>query len=499
MRPSLIALSVIAILLSGCAIHPTPFTDAERAQAVRDDRARLFDQQEPLNGPLTLDEAMARAIRYNLDHRVKMMEEVLGQKQLDLSNFDLLPKLTAAAGYNTRNSTLASSSVNFLNPNEAVTPEAISSDKDDRTADLGFSWNLLDLGVSYFEAKEQADHVLVLEQRRRKVVQLLMQQVREAYWDAVGAQQLRDRIEPLMAQAREALDDSRKAQQEQLRGPLETLNYQHDLLDMMRQLEAIRDQLDEAKPRLASLMNVNPGASYTLAPPTGFAEPSFAMPVDQMEETALERRPELIEASYNERIGVNETHKALAKLMPGIQLDIGAHYDSNSFLAYQAWRAAGVSVSWNLLNLLNQKNIRGAADAQLEVARTQQLALSMAVLTQVHVANTELGAKRHQFELLRQLNDVDQQILVHTRNATQANAQGKIEEIRAATRATVSELRLYQSYGELESSYGQLLATLGLDPVPDAVSSHDLPALEQSLAQEQQRWDDLGQAGGVKQ
>ena len=31
----------------------------------------------------------------------------------------------------------------------------------------------------------------------------------------------------------------------------------------------------------------------------------------------------------------------------------------------------------------------------------------------------------------------------------------------------MSELRLYQAYGELESAYGQLLATLGLDPLPD--------------------------------
>lgn len=490
-RPALLVLSLAVIWLSGCGIKPTPFTDAERTQTAQTDRTSMFAQQQAVSGPITLDEAMARAIRYNLDHRLKMMEEALAQKQLDLSNFDLLPKLTAQAGYTTRNHELASSSTNVFTNEQSLAP-SYSTDKNDRTADLSFSWNLLDFGVSYYEAKEQADHVLVLEQRRRKVVQLMMQQVREAYWQATGAQRLRDRIGPLLDQARGALNDSRQAQHENLRAPLDTLNYQHALLDLMRQLEEIRDQLEEAKPRLAALMNLEPGKDYTLAPPEGFAVPTFDMPMDRMEETALERRPELVEASYNERISVNETHKAMAKMLPGIEFSLGTHYDSNSFLVYNAWRAAGISVSWNLLNLINVKNIKGMADAQLEVAKTQRLALSMAVLTQVHVATSELSAKRRQFDLLKQMNDVDQQILEHTHNATQANAQGKLEEIRAATGAMMSELRLYQSYGELENAYGQLLATLGLDPVPDTVKGHDLASLQQSINQEQQRWVALG-------
>ncbi|TKC91251.1 TolC family protein [Trinickia terrae] len=492
----MIALSVTALWLSGCAIHPAPFTDAERTQAAHADHTAMFTDQPPITGPVTLDEAMARAIRYNLDHRVKMMEEALGQAQLNIDNFAMLPQLTTSAGYTARSVPLASSSQSLFSSAQTV-PQSYSTDKVEHTADFAFSWNLLDFGVSYFEAKEQADRVLVLEQRRRKVVQLMMQQVREAYWEAAGAQRMHDRIGPLLDQAKKALEDSRQSQQEGLRSPLDTLNYQHALLDIMRQLEQVRDQLEEAKPRLASLMNVAPGSDFTLAPPQGFDVPAFGMPIEQMEETALERRPELIEARYNERIGVNETHKAMAKLLPGIELQLGTHYDSNSFFYYHWWQAAGLNVSWNLLNVLNAKNIRGMANAQLDVAHAQRLALSMAVLTQVHVAQAELSARQRQFDLFKQMNDVDQQILQHTHNATVANAQGKLEEIRAATSAMMSELRMYQSYGELESAYGQLLASLGLDPAGQ-VQGGDLAAVEQSIAMEEKRWAAFGQAGGVK-
>lgn len=495
-RPALLAAALAVVWLSGCAVKPVPFTDAQRADTARTDRVAMFAEQQPVSGPITLDEAMARAIRYNLDHRLKMMEEALAQRQLDLSNFDLLPKLTAAAGYTNRNHELASSSEGLYTQDQSLIP-SYSTDKNSRTADLNLSWNILDFGVSYYEAKEQADRVLVLEQRRRKVVQLMMQQVREAYWQAVGAQRLEGRIAPLLDQARAALDDSRKTQAQGLRSPIETLNYQHALLDLMRQLQAVRDQLAEARPRLASLMNLDPGKDFTLSAGNDFTVPAFDMAMPKMEDIALQRRPELVEASYNERISVNETHKAMAKLLPGIEFSLGAHYDSNSFLVYNAWRSAGISVSWNLLNLLNAKNIRGTAQAQLDVAKMQRMALSMAVLTQVHVARTELAAKTGQFALFKDINGVDQQLLEHTRNATEASAQGKLEEIRIATQAMMSELRLYQSYGELESAYGQMLATLGLDPVSDKLNGQDLASIEQAIAAAQQRWDVMAQGGDV--
>jgi outer membrane protein TolC len=494
LRHSLIA--VVATVVTGCVVHPKPFTDAERAQAAHAGRTEIGGQQDSVTGPITLDEAMARAILHNLDNRVKIMEEALAQKQLDLANFDMLPKLTTAAGYTERDHLLASRSVGLATGSTTV-PPSYSSEKTDHTLDAAFSWNLLDFGVSYYEAREQADRILVVEERRRRVVQLMMQQVREVYWKAAGAQRLHDRIEPLLQQARSALEDSKQAQREQLRTPMSSLNYQRELLEIMEQLEIVRGHLNEAKPRLASLMNLEPGMEYTLAPPDSFSLPDFQMPIDRMEEIALERRPDLIEANYNERIGVNEAHRALAKLLPGIELELGTHYDSNSFLSFNKWEDAGVRVSWNLLNVLNAKSIRHTADAQLAVAHTQRLALSMAVLTQVHVARSDLDARRHEFELTRQLNDIDQQILEHTRNAAQASAEGKLEEIRAATSAMISELRVYESYGELQSAYGNLLATLGLDPVPDGVKGHDLASIEQAITQERQRWAELGHAGAV--
>ncbi len=488
--------TLAACAAAGCAVPPQPLTPDERQAAVTDGLSRMFSQQEPLQGPVTLEEAMARAIKYNLDHRVKLMEEAVARRQLDLSNTDLLPRLAASAGYTSRDNEQASSSRDIVTGTQSLVP-SVSTDRTRHTADLTLSWNVLDFGVSYYSARQQGDRWLATQERRRKVLHLLMQQTRQAYWQAAGAQLLEDKVGPMLDQARAALADARKVEAEKLRSPLEALNYQRVLLEIVRQLESVRDELAQAKPRLASVMNLSPGQRFSVALPPAMAVPAIGLPTDKMEEAALLRRPELVEAQYNERIGVLETRKALARLLPGLELSLGTHYDSNSFLVNDTWSEAGLRISWNLLNVFNAGTIRGLAQAQLDVAHQQRLALNMAVLTQVHLSHLEYLARTRQYDLTQQVNTVEQRILQQTRNAASASAQGKLEEIRAATSALMSELRLYQAYGTLQGAYGQVIATLGLDTLPDSVAAHDLKTLGDAVRESEKSWTQLVNPGGA--
>ncbi len=363
--------------------------------------------------------ALARAIKYNLDFRIKQMETALAQGQLDMANFDLLPRLTAAAGYTNRNNDDAASSRSVISGQQSLEP-SVSTDRNLRTADLTFSWNLLDFGVSYFQARQEADRLLVAQEHRRKTLQLIMQQVRQAWWQAAGAQQLENKIGPVLEQARSALADSRKIEAERLQAPLDTLNYQLQLLDIIRQLDTINEELSLAKPRLAALMNLEPGRPFVLATPGDLTAPEIGVPIDKMEETALLNRPELMEARYNERIGRLETHKAIARLLPGVEFDIGQHYDSNSYLVNNEWRDLGLRVSWNLLNVFNVHNITRSAELQNDIARDQKLALSMAVLTQTQVAYREYVGRKRQFDLSGEMDAASSRRFSNTRATPRA-------------------------------------------------------------------------------
>ena len=78
-------LGTAALLTAGCMIRPDPLTeDAINAAAWRNQQQVTADQ-EPLANKVDLYEAMARALKYNLDHRVEIAEQSLRLGELDLA------------------------------------------------------------------------------------------------------------------------------------------------------------------------------------------------------------------------------------------------------------------------------------------------------------------------------------------------------------------------------------------------------------------------------
>jgi multidrug efflux system outer membrane protein len=194
-------LLVIFITLPGCSITPQPFTPAELQQQAKEDLKVIFTDQEPLSGKVTLYDAMARAIKYNLEHKVKLFENALAKGVLVQSQKDLLPQLVSSAGYTTRNNYNASYSENIsVGTQTTYTDLAISEEKQNFSSDLIFVWNILDFGVGYNQAKQQADQVLIAEEQRRKTAQNIAQDVRYAFWRAVSAEKLLPKMDLLLKQ-----------------------------------------------------------------------------------------------------------------------------------------------------------------------------------------------------------------------------------------------------------------------------------------------------------
>jgi len=488
---NLIVSVMIGILLAGCAVNPTPLKQDEMLTRATKDITNLYKGQEPLSGPLSLEEIMSRSLKYNLDHRLKLMEDALALRQLDLAKYDMLPKLVAAAGYNTRNQYNAAASMNVFTDQQSLAPST-SQDKAHSTADMTLTWNILDFGVSYFQARQQADRAMIMTERRRKVVHTIMQQVRHAYWLALGAQQLEGRFEPLLKEVEKALSDSRRIEKEKLRAPMETLTYQKTLLEILRQLEAFRDELSQAKTRLASLINLPPGQQFRLVVPAAMDMPKIPEGIEQMEYRALLMRPEIREADYNTRISAGEVKKAIARMFPGIELTAGGHYDTNSYLVWNSWFEGGLRVTWNLINLLSGPTQYKVATAQTEIADAQRLALSMAILTQIHLSYHDFFSRQRQYDLSRQLQEIDANIHQQTKNAMVSGAQSRLIEIRAATTSLMAEFRSYQNYAALQNAYGQIIASLGVDPLPETVEGHDVKTLANAIRESMSRsWDPI--------
>ena len=457
-------LGIAILLLAGCTVEPKPITDKERGAQAQADFKAMFADQEPLTRPLTLQEAYARALKYNLERRVKLMEVAVAYDGLSVSSLDMLPKLTADAGYLTRSSTLAQSSTAYATGAQSLVP-SFSSDNNRAVADLTMSWNVLDFGVSYFTARQNADRVLIAQEHRRKVAENLVQQVRAAYRRAASAQQLRGKIDHTIAAAEAALDQSRKVEAQALRPPLEALRYQRTLLDLLRQLEYIRDQLMTADTQLASLINLPPDQKLVLAVP-GQADMSYqplTEPIARMEQVAMLRNPDLREQSYQERISVNDVHKSILRLLPGLSFDYGPQLDTNSFLVHNYWGEGAARVSWNLFYVLYLPRTMRQVDDAVKLTEAQRQAVAMAVLTQLHLAYQQYVDAGREYARVRDLADVDDRIYVQVSNAAAAAAQSDLEKIAAEVASVYSDLRRYESYADLQAALGRLFDTMGLD------------------------------------
>jgi len=473
----------VLLLATGCAMVPEPIPPAERAQLVQNDRAQLFADQEPLRGPVSLEEAMARAIRYNLDFRLSAMEQALQLAQLDLSRYDLLPRLAVNAGFSARNNENASLSRNTANNFLSVDP-SISSDQVVGNADLGVTWSVLDFGISYYQAKQQADRALIAQQRRRKVIHTISQQVRNAFWVAATAERVQARIAPALVKAKAAYDDSRRAEKERLLPPLDAMLVQKSLLEVIRQLETLEKDLGVAKAQLAALMNLPPDQSFSLALPPAFDYPlpRLSASTPELEDLALFHRPELQEEQYQKRISATEARKALIRLLPGVSLTAGYNYDTNSYLINNNWMQAGARATWNLLNLLSGPSAINAAEAQEALADARRMALSVAALTQVHVGRQQFLRAVGEFERANQSFQLERRIAQAVKDAETGQAGSPVDSIRATAGALVAEVARDRAYAEVQNAIANLYAAAGVDPLPEAVSAHDIATLSRALA-----------------
>ena len=189
-------------LLSGCASFTAqPLSADDIKTQVQADRQTLARDVAPVSGPVPLEEAIARAIKYNAGQRLRAMEEAVAQGTYDVSTFDMLPKLVASAGYRYRDKDLITRSTDSVTGQPSLAHPYISTDRDYTQSALTLSWSLLDFGQSYYAARQNADRVRIAAERRRKAIYTLVQDVRTAYWRVVASQALESSLRSARDQA----------------------------------------------------------------------------------------------------------------------------------------------------------------------------------------------------------------------------------------------------------------------------------------------------------
>ena len=477
------------LLMAGCAVTPEPMTDAEIREQATKDLANMFPPQEIIDEALDLEEVVARAIRYNLDYRLTLMESALRNRQLDLVRYDMLPRLAFNAGWTNRTEDYLTMSRNTVTGTVSPAPSE-SLDRNRRTADLGLSWNVLDFGVSYYQAQQNADKVLIAQERRRKVINQIVQQVRAAFWRAATAESLMKEVSPLLDEVKSAQRDARKVEERRLSPLPEILRYQKSLAGLTREFEAIEQDMVMAKTELAALMGLPPGTDFELSVPAAdeLRPPQVGLAIEEMESLALFNRPEIREEMYQSRITAKEAKKAMLKMLPGITFTTSANYDSNSYLVHNDWAEAGMRVSWNLLNLISGPASKRMVEAQQQVDEMRRLALGIATLTQVHLGYQQFVQAHHNYLQSREINRIEKRLYEHMQNAADSQSLSQLERIRAKMSAIYADMEMYQSYARMQGAVANLYVSMGVDLLPEVSSNEDLQSIENNVRHAFESW-----------
>jgi outer membrane protein TolC len=462
-----VLLVILIITVTGCSVKPKLITKKELNTDIKENLEFITKNSTPITKEISLEEAINRAIKYNLDKKVSVMERALAQKEAKNMTYELLPKLTASAGYSARNNYAASASTSFTNnqpdPLDANPTYSLSSSKSRFTSNMEFSWNILDFGLSYIRAKQQSDKYLISIEREKKVKHNITKDVRKAYYEALSATELIEKIEPIMIETKKAIEFSQKAKSLRVSSSMEALTYQRELHDILRSLNSIRKELITSKTILSELMGLKPGTQFKLVKlkKDEYLVPSIPLTINEMEKIAIKNRPEIHESRYKERISEEEITAAKLSILPRFGISTGLHYDNSEYLLNGDWFSYGATVSWNLFDLFGYSNRQDIAKSKFAIAKQQKLAIYMAVLSQVHLSYIKFKELKKDYILSKRYLEISDEIFSIIKSKNELNLNSDLIFIKEKLNHILAILRHSSSYAQMQNSYGELLVSIG--------------------------------------
>lgn len=463
-------------LLSACSAMPEDLAE------IRQEISRHAESlpQEVLRRPLSVEDAVGLAVAHNLDARVKSLEEALAAGKADLSLFAMLPELAAKGNWSKRAPRKLSTSKD-VGTGRLSNDYSVGEDNISRTGDLTASWNLVDFGIALLRSDQEEDKMVLAAEKRRRAMHLLVQDVQAAYWKAVINEYANRKYASLEARLVKSVDDAETAERTRVGDPMQMLGHQRAIVDTMRQIAELQRQTSTAKADLAGYMGVPSAGAFELAKLKDDSFLQIEEPeagVESMEAVALANRPELKTEEAQFRIDRNDIRTELLKTLPGIGPFMGGHYDSNTFIKYNAWADAGMHMAWNLIDILSAPRRIGNAQTVAETTRARRLAMGMAVLTQVHVADIQYRHALKEYRLSEQMAAIDRRITGLAAKSKQAGSGSAMDEIKAEASAMLSTLRRFILYSDLQGAKARLKAAQGIDHAPPSETFTDTPPSE---------------------
>ena len=468
----IIVLFLISIfaLSTACKRKLEPITTIETEKKAQEDIAKIEkikkdNKSWEENIEIDLYTAIALAIKNNKELKIKLLESAMANRQFDKVRFEMLPSFAANAGYtgSDRYNATASATVPTTDLAGSIgSSYSTSRERDVNSQDIGFTWNALDFGLSYIRAGQDSNRYLISEEMERKAEHIIVRDVIREYWNTLSADKLIKKYDPLLIEVDKALNDSQKIEELLLTKPMDALLYQKELLDIQRALQSQKEMFIDSRIQLATLMGLLPDQKFKIVA-TDDPLTILDMSLKGMEEYALIHRPELKKSHYDEIISTQETKASMASLLPGLNFNAAWTHSSNDHLMNKTNFEYGSAMGANLLNVFMYPKIKKLNQTNTEIIKEKRLALSMAILSQVHLANIDYSLALEEYDTAERYYQVSRKITEQIKNAQKIAKFGNLELIREQASLLVAELRYDFAYTKLQNAVGKIYTSVGVD------------------------------------
>lgn len=480
--------ALVSLALLGCA------STAQSPDSIS--KQDILREQPPLQRQLGMGEALARAMLYNLDNRVQSMERVIAEGNANLENFNMLPKMTLNAGYFRRDREDLSSSRNAIT-GLASPATGTSADREQVVGSLGETWSVLDFGIAMVRSKQLRAQEQAAIQRQRQSLQNILSETRYAYARADIAQRTKVEVDAMLEEINNALAAQERVERSGVSAPLDILQQQRNLLSVYNELLALRQALVASERELNALVSLPPGMSIELMSEHAADVPDplelHGRELEFLEVVALLMHPELRIADNEVFVHQREVRRTLLSMLPDLELSSIGNYGSNDFSVYSIYNTLGAKVTHNLVNLHKAPILRERDEKRLELEEQKRLALSLAVVTKVHVALANFNALRDEYQFAVEQAETRTALAKTMQDRYQAGEVTLHQRLTAQLYALDARLNAELLGADVENAIGQVYTNIGIDTVPRSIISDNLAVLSVVLQERVETFNDINE------
>lgn len=449
--------SLIAIAVS-CTV---PQRDSMEIRVFNMNQELQYIKDEPLcETKLTLDDIIQVTLERNLELMVKKQEVAIQMELATGAKLKMLPALRVNSLVYTRNNNTGASSQSLTNIPPA--PPSISQDASYHREDENIVINLLDFGISYYRARQETNRSLMIQLEYERAKQNLILDVTRAYWKAVAAKRAFEKSAAVIAKADRQKMNVTKQMEAKVVSEIQGFRSQNQLLTINLELQVFERDYHSAMTELALHMGIPPCSEFEIIDPPNLCTDIHLYDICELEEYALVNRPELYGKDIEEYVWADEARIAITQMLPGVELFAGDFNDSNSFLIFKQWLAAGIRTTWNLLSVPALAQQRAAAEDRMDLTYMNRLALSIGVMTQVHLAYFVYLDNRTQFLMAYELQQVNERLLAAAKKEASAGKLHEADTLRYEAETLLSEINALKAYADMQNALEQLNNAVGL-------------------------------------